>query len=123
MNSIRFVQNIIDLFRGKKILDIKVADNLLWLNKKNTKKSLERLKSKVAQNTKIKVYFFVISETTFCAPVFEKMLENDIFDPYIVVIPNVAYGYENMFYQMDKTYNFLSKKYASLNLANGGGAK
>lgn len=79
---------------------------------KNYPKILKKIQLKIQQGEKINVGFYVINEASFPAePLFKKMLEDDLFNPFIVVIPDVLRGKENMFYQMNKTYNTLSKKY------------
>lgn len=45
---------------------------------------------KLGRKKKIKVAFIVLFKTTFpTAQVFESMLENSLYDPYIIVVPNV----------------------------------
>lgn len=79
---------------------------------KNYNKILQRIKLKVKNGQKINVGFFVIYDSSFSTkPLFEKMLEDDLFNPHIVIIPDTYRGKENMFYQMDKAYDSLSKKY------------
>lgn len=121
MKIAKIFQLIVDLLRGKKHFQINIYDDFWKLNDKMIKKSVERLKSKIAQNEKIKVYFFVIYDSCFpAAPVFETMLNDNIFEPYVVVIPDVSRGYKNMFYQLDKTFDTLSSKYANINIGGGG---
>jgi hypothetical protein len=63
------------------------------------------LREKIENTKKIKVAFFVIFDSVFPAKsVFEKMLDNDIFDPTIIIIPDVSRGNENMHYQLKKSY-------------------
>ncbi len=82
---------------------------------KNYPKILKKIQLKVQQGKKINVGFFVIYDSVFPAePLFKKMLEDDLFNPFIVVIPDTSRGEENMFYQMNKTYNTLSKKYKNI---------
>lgn len=45
---------------------------------------------------------------------FEKMQNDSLFEPYILIIPDAVRGDENMFYQMDKSYKILSKRYGNL---------
>lgn len=119
MKISKIFQLIVDLLRDKKRLHIQIIDNIFKINDKIIKNSVANLKAKVAQGKKIKVYFFVIYDSCFqFAPVFEKMLDDETFEPCVVVIPDVSRGYENMFYQLDKTFDTLSNKYANV---NGGG--
>lgn len=71
------------------------------------------LKAKINSGEKIRVCFMVIFDSVFPAkPLFEKMLEDDMFEPFILVIPDKARGDEHMFKEMEKTYNSLSQKYS-----------
>ena len=65
------------------------------------------LKKKVSENNqKIKVAFLVMFDSMFAAkPLFEKMLKDDLFDPFILVIPNRTWGHQLEFYNLKKTYN------------------
>lgn len=70
------------------------------------------LKLKIKEGQKIKVGFFVIFDSVFPAlPLFEKMIEDEIFEPYIVIIPDVSRGYDNMLFQLEKSYNTFSQRY------------
>jgi hypothetical protein len=76
---------------------------------------LQTKKEKVNSGMKISIAFFVMYDSSFPSqPLYEAMLKNDIFTPFIVVIPDIARGNENMFYQMEKTYNSLSKKFGNI---------
>lgn len=71
-----------------------------------------RIIEKCRVGAKVKVCFFVLYDSSFSAePLYKKMLEDDIFEPFIVVSPDTLRGDDNMFYQMDKTYKTLSSKY------------
>lgn len=39
------------------------------------------------------------------------MQNDDIFEPFILVIPDVARGEERMFYEMDKVYKWALQRY------------
>ena len=79
---------------------------------RNYQKTLLRLQEQVKKSKKIRVVFFAMYDADFAvAPLFEKMLQDDTFEPFIVVIPDTSRGKENMFYQMEKTYNTFSHKY------------
>jgi hypothetical protein len=61
--------------------------------------------------TKICIAFFVCFDSVFGLKcLFEKMLLDDLFDPFIVIIPDTSRGKENMIYQLDKSYD----RYVSL---------
>ena len=70
------------------------------------------LKIKHRSGKKIRVCFSVAIEATFpLRSVFEKMREDDCFDPFIAVIPYTAMGKEYQIEQYEKTKAFLLKKY------------
>lgn len=73
---------------------------------------IEKIKENVYRGKKVRVAFFVIYDSTFPArSIFEKMLQDDFFAPFIVVIPDVFRGKDNMFTQLEKTYKNLSSCY------------
>ena len=79
---------------------------------KNHRRILRSLRQKVKNKEKINVGFFIVYDSVFPAEkLFNKMLQNDLFNAFIVVIPDIKRGDENKFYQLNKTYNNLSKKY------------
>jgi hypothetical protein len=54
---------------------------------------------KYLEDGKIKVAFVVVFDSVFpTKPIFEKMLADDIFDPYIIVVPNASRSFK---YQLD----------------------
>lgn len=119
MKIFKSFQLIYDLIRGKKYLKIKVLDNEKKAHEKRLKKAVIRLKDKLKNGEKLKVYFFVIYDACFpAAPVFEKMLESAEFEPFVVAIPDTSRGFVNMQYQLDKSYKALLNKYGG-----GGGLK
>jgi len=76
---------------------------------------LESLRLKYKKGHKIDIGFQVIFDSVFPAkPLFEKMLNDDMFNPSIIVIPDISRGEENMYEQMDKTYKTLSAKYPNV---------
>lgn len=71
---------------------------------------IKKLKEKVKKNKKIRVAFFVLIASTFTGqPLFEKMIEDNVFDPFIVIVPETLR--EDVFSLSDQDYHFLSKKY------------
>lgn len=108
---IEFVQKIIDKLR-KKQNSIKRSYIYIY------KKQLCKLKNKIKNNEKIKVCFSVVYDSCFqFSPLFEKMLNDEIFEPFVLVIPDIARGEDNMFYQLDKTYKNLAQKYQNIKIA------
>lgn len=76
---------------------------------------VEQLKNKIKNKSTIRVCFSVVYDSVFPANnLYEKMIESDIFEPFILVIPDTLRGEENMFCQMDKTYKSLSSKYDNI---------
>lgn len=82
------------------------------------KNVLEILRKKVLEKKKIRIGFFVMFDSMFpLEPLFCLMQSDEMFEPFIVIIPNIAYGTENMFYQMNGTYRSLSKKYLDVRMS------
>lgn len=108
-------QDIIDIFRGKKVIKIKTENNPIYEWEKRTKTQIKHLRKKIKKGEKIRVCFSVVFDSVFPAEnVYKKMLDDEIFEPFILIIPDVTRGEENMFYQMDKTYKTLSAKYSNV---------
>lgn len=59
-------------------------------------KLLDSLKQKIAKQKKIKIAFFIVNELFVAEPLFQKMLNDDLFDPYIVIIPGLGLLYQDM---------------------------
>lgn len=88
------------------ILCINILRFFLNKNFFNLKRKLKKT------NNKIKVAFLVVFDSVFPAsPLFELMLKDEMFEPYILVIPDVARGLEHQNYQLQKTYDTLKNKY------------
>lgn len=90
-------------------------DRLGWYLQQQKKISsiVSRLKSR-DKDQKIRVAFFVVFDGVFPGEtVFQNMIGSSVFDPIIVVIPDVSRGNENMHLQMEKTYEYLKDKYGS----------
>lgn len=76
---------------------------------------IKLLKLKIKGGQKIKVGFFVVFDSVFPArPLFEKMIDDEIFEPFIVVIPDVSRGYDNMLLHLEKSYNTFSQIYKNI---------
>lgn len=74
---------------------------------------IENLKTKLKFGQRIKVCFMVIFDSVFPGkPLFEKMLNDDMFEPFILVIPDKSRGERYMYEQLEKTYKTLSGKYS-----------
>ena len=108
---IKLVPNRAIRIKFREILSIKK-------HRKRQKEILLKLRGKVANGEKIRVAFFVIYDSVFPAkPIFELMIEDSFFEPFILVIPDVARGDENMLYQLNKTYKTLSAKYKNIEMS------
>ncbi len=81
---------------------------------KHYKNVLKKLHEKASINEKIAVGFYVIFDSTFSfRPLFEKMLQDDFFDPYIVIAPDISRGKQHEIESAKRTYESLSQKYGS----------
>lgn len=72
-------------------------------------KVLKKLKAKVNKGEKIRVSFYIVEVFQY-ASLFEEMQKSDIFDPFIVVIPDVNRK-EKMLQGLKNSYNALKVKY------------
>lgn len=73
-------------------------------------KHAELLKQ-VKGKEKIKVVFLVIHKSVWKVdPVFQKMLQDPIFEPEILVCPYTSYGEERMLEDMEQAYNYFFAK-------------
>ncbi len=73
---------------------------------------LQNIKSSLKMGRKIKVAFFVVYDAVFPGiSVFEEMINNDKFEPYIVVIPDISRGESFLRNNYQKTYKELHEKY------------
>lgn len=107
---IKFIQEFIDIIRGKKRL-FAYKDEINKVHK-NYSVIKSKLRKKEQKGKKIRVCFLVIYDSVFPAKhIFEKMCDDNVFEPYILVIPDVLRGTQNMFYQMGKTSESLFAQY------------
>ncbi len=78
----------------------------------NQSRALAKIQQKREQKKKIKIAFFVVLSSTFASePLYKLMLEDDSFDPMIVIIPDITRGEENMFKNLNDSFITLSAKY------------
>lgn len=86
-----------------------------YLNYSRYKKVIKEIKNKVRNGQKIRVCFFVIYDFAFSyRPLYELMLNDDLFDPFIVVVPDLTKGEEHLNTFFKKTYLELSQKYPTV---------
>lgn len=82
------------------------------LNQTRYKYILSNIKKKVRNGIKIKVCFFVMFDSVFSAePLFKQMLKEPMFDPFIVIIPDISRGEDHLIFSFNSTFCSLSKKY------------
>lgn len=75
----------------------------------------KNIKRKIKLNEKVKVGFLCIFDSVFqYDTLFEEMMKSDVFDPYIVVIPDVIRGEEHKFSELKKTYSTFKDKYENV---------
>ena len=76
------------------------------------KKNEQAIIRKALNGEKIKVAFQVIFESVFPAyPLFEKMQEDDIFEPFFAISPDIARGKEHQDNAFNKTRQYLKAHY------------
>lgn len=115
--KIKALQSLLDFVRKKHSLEYTVKKKINFIKKihKNYPNIINRIKKKIKLGQKINVGFYVVYDFTLSSvSIFEKMLQDDIFNPYIVVIPDICRDevYRNS--QVERTYNNLSKKYSNV---------
>ncbi len=78
-------------------------------------RTLSKLRKELKTGRKIKIGFYVVFDSVFPAEkIYKECINDDLFEPFIFVIPDVSRGEANMWHQMDKTYATLSKKYKNV---------
>lgn len=75
------------------------------------------LSKKIAAKRKVRLCFTVMYDNFVAEALYTKVSNDEFFDPFILVIPDTLRGDKNMFYQLDKTYKELSKKYNNVFLS------
>ena len=76
------------------------------------KRILKKLHEKASKNEKIAVGFYAMYDSDFSfRPLFEKMLQDDFFDPFIVIAPDTLRGKKNEIERAKQTYESLTQKY------------
>ncbi|MFD1259801.1 hypothetical protein [Entomomonas asaccharolytica] len=74
----------------------------------------------VAKNEKIRVLFCVIYDAVFPAkPLLEKMINDDLFTPVLIIIPDMTQGQENMLKHLNKAYETYKDKYQDITVLKG----
>lgn len=100
---------------GKLVKQLKTSITRRSFNKiQNTYSKKQKEIHKIFQeNGKIKVAFIVVFSSVFpTKSVFEKMIGDDVFDPYIIVAPNISRSYKYQIDTLNEAVEFFSQKYA-----------
>ena len=72
----------------------------------------KRIRKKIHNGKKIKIGFFVVFDSVFPGKIiFEKLLNSKKYEVSIIVIPDTSRGKNNEIFQLNKTFNYFSKKY------------
>lgn len=83
-----------------------------WKLQRQYKGKLKRINQYAASEGKIKVAFILVFNSVFpTRPVFEAMLDNPRFDPYIVIAPNVSRGHHYQMQVYTEALTALSEQY------------
>lgn len=89
-----------------------IKNKLFYLNQKKYLYVVEKIKKRVKKGKKIRVCFFIMYDGSFSyKPLYEKMLSDDSFEPFIVIIPDTSRGEDHLIFSLENAYNNLSKKY------------
>ncbi len=75
----------------------------------------KHFKRKIEKGEKLRVAFYVLFDAIFPGkPLYKLMLKDDLFEPFIVVIPNTAKSVKHLIEQMESNYLSLSKEFESV---------
>ena len=106
------IRRMLGILFGKLYRDITFLLKEYPKQEKHYNTICKKLKEKIRTKQKIRVAFMVIYDEIFYAKrIFEKMLNDDIFDPSIIIAPDVCRGKENMLYQLEKSYQAYTALY------------
>lgn len=107
------IQDIIDVIRSKKRIKIKFVKNPIYERNRKVKK----LQKKLSKGKKIKVGFFITSDSTFPSKsVFQEMLKVRQFEPKIVVIPITNKGEEYEKTNLKNVYENMKQEFGEKNV-------
>lgn len=77
----------------KKLKNFINTTTFMKLQQKTFMKLQQRIKNRIKKQQKLRVAFLCMYDSAFqYSSIFEKMLEDDFFEPFIVVIPDVLRG-------------------------------
>lgn len=96
----------------RKYLDNKQLNQVVYYN--SLYNANEEIISELKNRTRIRVGFLVALDCVFPSEqIFKRMIDDDLFEPHIYVIPDVSRSAEFTATQMEKTYDSLIKKYGN----------
>lgn len=76
------------------------------------RRKIKLIRRRIAEGKKIKVAYIVVFNSVFpVRPVFENMLNDAVFDPYIIVAPNVSRTYKYMIDTYKEALSALTEQY------------
>lgn len=125
MNIIRYIQGFFKILAGEKILKLSLEENSKFtvktiLNKEKINENIKKIKIKVKNGEKIKVAFLMMySSAIQDLGLFELMLKSNIFQPYLIINPDVLRSQENMISTYKHTKDEIIKKYGENNVLDG----
>lgn len=112
-DMVNFITRILSLFIFNKQQRRKFRDYMSLLFSIKEDKLLKNLRNKVKHGSRVKVGFLVVFDSVFQSlSLFEKMLQDDLFEPFIIVIPDVCRGKDNQMTRLSSTYVTLSSLYS-----------
>lgn len=96
------------------ILPNKIIYNKLFRIQSAYKRKIKNIRKVYENNGKIKVAFIIVFNSVFpVRPVFEYMVKDSIFDPYIIVVPNISRTYKYMLDTYTEAYEKLKEQYGN----------
>ena len=88
------------------------GNSKFFKNQRRYRSAIRTLRKQHLNSNKIKVAFLVVFDSVFPAkPIFEKMLDDAVFEPVIIVVPNVSKTMKYQIYTLEETFTGLSSLY------------
>ena len=95
---IKYMYNYFERVKEKKIIKERIKQNI-------------QLEKKLKEQIKLKIAFFVLSDSLWKLDnLYREMLKDTYFEPIIIICPWVNLGKEKMEYEMNKTEKFFKEK-------------
>jgi hypothetical protein len=87
---------------------------------RHSQKKYRKVKEELLKKDKIRVAFYVLFDSQFSGkPLFDRMLLDEQFAPFIVIIPHTQRGQHNMLSQTEKSYKSLVALYPNEQILTG----